>query len=178
MNPNSDIVTSRLRLVPISPETLEALISLDVDRATSLQGLTITDEFVASLESAFLSIQRDGVRARPFDSGWFVRAVVRTDDDVVIGHCGFHGPPEVVGRAEIGYNILPSYRANSYATEAVNGLVAWAIQQGTPVVVAAIAPTNRASMRVAEKAGFHQTGKRTDTFNGVESQMLVFEARM
>ena len=178
MNPNIDIVTNRLHLVPISPETLEALISQDVDRATSLHQLTITEEFVSSLESAFLSTQLDGVRDRPFDSGWFVRAIVRIDDDVVIGHCGFHGPPEVVGRAEIGYNILPSYRANSYATEAVNGLVAWANQQGFPVVVAAIAPTNRASMRVAEKAGFYQTGERTDTYNGVESQMLVFESRI
>ena len=113
------------------------LIARDLDRARRLQGLDITEEFLESLENDFLTIQLNGARVRPTEGGWFVRAVVRTEDAAVIGHCGFHGPPEVAGRAEIGYNIFSPYRKNSFATEVAKGLVAWAHQRGSPVVVAA-----------------------------------------
>ena len=166
------IVTDRLRLVPFRVETIEALIARDLDRARSFQGLDITEEFLESLENDFLSIQLDGVRARPAEGGWFVRAVIRAEDAAVIGHCGFHGPPEVVGRAEIGYNILQPYRGNSFATEAARGLVEWANQQGSKVVFAVALATNHASIRVAEKSGFHQTGVRIHEVDGEE---FVFE---
>lgn len=169
------IVTDRLRLVPFLAETVEALIARDLDSARSHQGLDITEEFLESLENDFLSVQLDGLRTRPSEGGWFVRAVVRAQDAAVIGHCGFHGPPEVVGRAEIGYNILSPFRGNSFATEAAKGLVTWAHQQGSHVVVAAVAPTNPASIRVVEKAGFHRTGVRVDEVDGNKSEMYVFE---
>ena len=168
------IITDRLRLVPFLPETIEALIARDLDRARSLQGLDVTEEFLESLENEFLALQLDSVRAHPVDGGWFVRAVVRAQDAAVIGHCGFHGPPEVVGRAEIGYNILPPYRGISFATEAARGLVEWANQQGSEVVFAVALATNHASIRVAEKTGFRQTGVRIHEVNGEE---YVFETR-
>ena len=166
------IVTDRLRLVPFFAETIEALITRDLGRARSLQGLEITEEFLDSLESDFLARQLDGVLTCPVDGGWFVRAVVRSEDAAVMGHCGFHGPPEVVGRAEIGYNILQPYRGNSFATEAARGLVEWANQQGSTVVFAVALATNHASIRVAEKSGFHQTGVRVHEVDGEE---YVFE---
>jgi RimJ/RimL family protein N-acetyltransferase len=168
----STIVTDRLRLVSFLAGSIEALIDRDVDRARSLQGLDITEEFLESLENDFLSIQLDGVRARPSEGGWFVRAVVRAEDAAVIGHCGFHGPPEVVGRAEIGYNILQPYRGNSFATEVARGLVEWANQQGSKVVFAVALATNHASIRVLERSGFHQTGARIHEVDGEE---YVFE---
>jgi RimJ/RimL family protein N-acetyltransferase len=137
--------------------------------------LHFTKEFFESLDQRFLALQRDAVRDSPFERDWFVRAVVRLEDGAVIGHCGFHRPPDDAGSAEIGYNILPRYRGNSFATEAASGLVAWALQQGSFMVIAAIAPENRASRRVAEKAGFHQTGERIDSHDGNESLMYLFE---
>lgn len=166
------IDTERLHLVPLLAESIEALLARDAEGAIRLQGLDITREFLESLESDFLSIQLERLQARPSEGGWFVRAVVRAEDAAVIGHCGFHGPPEVVGRAEIGYNILPPYRGNSFATEAAKGLVAWANQQGSKVVFAVALATNYASIRVLEKSGFHQTGARIHEVDGEE---YVFE---
>jgi len=54
----------------------------------------------------------DGIRSRPSGRSWCIRAIVRDEDDTVIGHSGFHGPPEDVGHAEIGYNVLEPYRRN------------------------------------------------------------------
>ncbi|MHB1209110.1 MAG: GNAT family N-acetyltransferase [Acidimicrobiales bacterium] len=126
------IFTSRLLLVPLLEETLEALIIGDRAAARAAQDLDFTAEFIDSLGYEFLKVQLSGVQRRGAESGWFVRAVLRKDDATIIGDCGFHGAPEDVGRAEIGYRILPRYRANGFASEAASGLVAWAREQGAP----------------------------------------------
>lgn len=175
MDANEIIRTRRLSLVPLSAQSLDALVEEEWERAGTLLELDFTKEFFESLDQRFLAMQRDAVRARPSAGDWFVRAIVRLEDGAIIGHCGFHRPPDAAGSAEIGYNILSGYRGNSFATEAASGLVAWARQQGSYVVIAAIAPENRASMRVAEKAGFQQTGERIDSHDGNESLMYLFE---
>ena len=166
------IHTERLDLVPLLAETLASILERDSKRMKIIQGLDITEEFLESLDSNFISKQLDGVSARGDDADWFVRAVVRRVGATLIGHCGFHGPPAVVGRAELGYNILQPYRGNSFATEAAEGLVTWARARGVGVVVAAVEPENVASMRVLDKVGFRQTGVRVDAPG---QQMRVFE---
>ncbi len=148
------ISTSRLLLVPLLEETLEALIVGDRAAARASQDLDFTAEFVDSLGYELLKVQLSGVRRRGAEGGWFVRAVLRKDDAVLIGDCGFHGVPQDVGRAEIGYRILPRYRGNGYASEVASGLVYWAREQGVPAVFAAVKTTNVASLRVVDKAGF------------------------
>jgi RimJ/RimL family protein N-acetyltransferase len=77
-----------------------------------------------------------------------------------------------VGRAEIGYTVLPAYRGQGLATEAAAGLVEWAWEQGERTVFASVAPTNPASLAVVRKLGFVQTGSQIDDIDGLE---LVFE---
>ena len=121
------IHTERLDLIPLLAGTLATILERDSIGVKIIQGLDMTEEFLESLDSNFILKQLDGVRIRcDDDDEWFVRAVVRRAGSAVIGHCGFHGPPAVVGRAEIGYNILQPYRGNSFATEAAEGLVTWA----------------------------------------------------
>jgi [ribosomal protein S5]-alanine N-acetyltransferase len=166
------VLTTRLRLEPLRPETLVAL--LDGDRAgvVRAQGRQLPEEFYESSRQMFLKVQLDRITARPTGRGWCARAIVRQGDGVVIGDCGFHGPPADVGRAEIGYMILPPYRRQGYATEAVEGLVGWARAQGETVVFASVAPDNVASLAVVATAGFRQTGRQNDDTDGEE---LVFE---
>ena len=166
------IHTERLDLIPLLAETLATILERGSIGVRINQGLDMTEEFLESLDSNFILKQLDGVRTRCDDDEWFVRAVVRRAGSAVIGHCGFHGPPAVAGRAEIGYNILQPYRGNSFATEAAEGLVTWARAGGVGVVVAAVAPENVASLRVLEKIGFHQTGVRVDPPG---QHMRVFE---
>jgi len=56
---------------------------------------------------------------------------------------------------EIGYSVLPSFRVQGYATEAVERLVWWAFSHHHVVeVVAETLPHLRQSIRVMEKNGF------------------------
>lgn len=172
MSESSPIVTSRLRLELLFSETLKLLLAGDTRGAERTQGLTFSEPFLRSVDDRFLTIQLGRIRARPSARGWCIRAIVRDDDDEVIGHSGFHGPPEDVGRAEIGYNVLPPYRRIGYASETVRALVDWARQQGENVVYASISPKNTASIGVVKKLGFRFCGVQDDEIDGEE---YVFE---
>ena len=172
MTESFSIVTSRLHLELLLAETLELLLIGDTHGAESIQGLKLSEPFLQSVDNRFLTIQLERMRSRPSGRGWCIRAIVRDDDDAVIGHSGFHGPPEDVGRAEIGYNVLEPYRRNGYATETVQALVDWARRQGEKVVYASISPQNSASVGVVKKLGFRHTGVQDDEIDGEE---YVFE---
>jgi len=90
----------------------------------------------------------------------------------VIGHCGFHGPPKAVGRAEIGYTVFQKFRSRGYATEAAQGLIEWARLTGERKVFASVAPTNGPLLAVMNKLGFRHIGDQMDEIDGKE---LVFE---
>lgn len=88
------------------PEALKLLLNRDAVAAGNLQGFEIPSAFLDSVDEAFLTSQLESITLRPSGRGWCVRAIIREVDDAVIEHCGFHGPPENIGRAEIGYTIL------------------------------------------------------------------------
>lgn len=175
MSASLPIVTSRLRLESFLAETLELLLSGDTHGAESIQGITFSEAFLKSVHEDFLAIQLERIKSRPSGRSWCIRAIVRDEDDAVIGHSRFHGPPEDVGRAEIGYNVLQPYRRNGYATEAVQGLVDWARRQGTTVVCAAVSPNNSASIGVVKKLDFRHTGVQGDETDGEE---YIFELEL
>src|SRR5687768_16417072 len=52
--------------------------------------------------------------------------MVRRSDGVIIGDCGFHGPPDSTGAVTIGFEVVPEARGQGYATEAVEALLAYA----------------------------------------------------
>ena len=166
------ILTARLRLEPLRPQTLEALLSRDKHAAERAQHRALPDEFVEPADDFFLKTQLSRMAARPSGRGWCARVVVRDEDGAVVGHCGFHGPPADVGRAEIGYTVLPPHRRRGYAVEAAQGLLDWARAQGETVVFASVAADNEASLAVLDKLGFRETGVQIDDIDGEER---VFE---
>ncbi|SEG19510.1 GNAT family N-acetyltransferase [Marinobacterium lutimaris] len=73
----------------------------------------------------------------------------------LIGFCGI-GPEEVAGIEEIslGYRLAQRYWHQGYATEAAEGVLAYAFsEKQVASVVVIIEPEHLASVRVAEKAG-------------------------
>ena len=120
----------------------------------------------------FLKVQLERMRADPDLRAWCARLMGRHSDGAVAGHCGFHGPPRAVGRAEIGYTVFPAHRGQGLATEAAAALVAWAWARGEMTVFASVAPANLASLAVVHKVGFVQAGVQMDEIDGEE---LVFE---
>ncbi|HSN02376.1 MAG TPA: GNAT family N-acetyltransferase [Acidimicrobiales bacterium] len=167
-----EIETARLRLVALSPETLEQLLSREDGDTPRHQGLAFESDFFETVNDLFLTIHLNGLRRHPSSPGWFVRAIVRRDDERVIGHCGFHGVPQDVGRAEIGYTIFAPFRRQGFGAESARGLVEWSREQGWPVVVATVAPANAASVGLLRQLGFRQSGVQQ---NAAGADEWVFE---
>ena len=65
----------------------------------------------------------DQVRADPAAQDWVVRAVV-VEPDGVVGHAGFHGPPDADGLVEVGYTVAPDLRGRGHGSAALAALVA------------------------------------------------------
>jgi RimJ/RimL family protein N-acetyltransferase len=171
------IRTLRLELIPLTPEAIEKLMAGDRRGAEATLGVTFPDEFPAPGErDGFLPIQLERMGAAPKRRDWMARIMVsRGDDRVAIGHCGFHGPPEMIGRAEIGYTVFTHYRGQGYAKEAAAALVEWAFfVQGENDVYASVAPDNAPSLAVVRSLGFTQIGTQIDEVDGLE---LVFVRR-
>lgn len=80
-------------------------------------------------------------------------AVMLRDGGRLIGACDLTGEGE--GIADIGYSLARDVWGLGYATEIVRALVAAGFGPlGLRRIIAAVAPENRASARVLEKAGF------------------------
>jgi RimJ/RimL family protein N-acetyltransferase len=77
----------------------------------------------------------------------------------IVGSIGlFHADWEVRS-VEIGYGVRGSERGKGYASEALGAVARWALTEGGIQRAWLTANTdNLASVRVAEKAGFHREG--------------------
>lgn len=173
MTDDADIETARMRLSLLTADTLRALIAGDLDAASRHQGVALTEEFPIGPHDRFLRVQLNHIEQHPDRRAWCARVMVLRETDEAVGHCGFHGPPEVVGRAEIGYTVFEAHRGNGLATEAAQALVSWAGRNGASAVFASVSPSNDASLAVVGRAGFRQTGTQIDAIDGKE---LVFQA--
>jgi RimJ/RimL family protein N-acetyltransferase len=108
------------------------------------------------------------VRLAAADDPWILGfALVHRITSVVIGTCGFKGPPDDDGTVEIAYGVAPDHQGHGYATEAAAALVAYAFNSGQVRRVRAhtLAAAN-ASARVLAKCGFRQVGEVIDPEDG------------
>jgi RimJ/RimL family protein N-acetyltransferase len=83
-----------------------------------------------------------------------------------VGETGFadfqRGLPEVEGRPEMGWVLASWAHGKGFATEAVTAAKAWgAAHLSARETVCIIDVGNDASVRVAEKCGFHEVGRTT-----------------
>lgn len=93
-------------------------------------------------------------------AGWLVRR-----SGMVIGDCGIHAPVDGAGCVEIGYGLAEPHRHQGFGTEVVQAISTWLLaQSGVATVRACTEPSNVASRRVLEKAGFSLRGT-TDGLN-------------
>ena len=171
----ADILSSRLRLVALRLEALQALRSFAYQEASGHLGWGLTPEFRDSLGERFLAMQLELVQEHPERHAWCVRAMVRRQDGLVMGHTGFHGPPEIIGRAEIGYHVFVANRGFGYATEACRALVDWARDQGHPKVFACVSPSNAPSLAVVARLGFKRSAVQSTAMSDEEELFEVSE---
>lgn len=116
------------------------------------------------------------IEAAPEQVGWFgwygLELAVDGSQPTLIGSCGFLGPP-AAGTVQIGYSVLPEFQRRGFATEMVNGIVAWAAAHlEVNRLIAETEWANPGSVRVLEKAGFVATGGAAEP-GGQRFQLLV-----
>jgi RimJ/RimL family protein N-acetyltransferase len=94
-------------------------------------------------------------------------------DGTEVGSGGFGGRPGDDRRLTVGYHVHEEHQRRGYATEMLELLAEWGLEQeGVDIVRATIRPDNLPSLRVAEKAGFEATGERVE--DPQEGELLVF----
>src|SRR5689334_6547910 len=157
----------------MSPEFMRASMRGDLERAEHMIGAALPAGWPGRTARTmrYRLVQLD---ADPTQQPWLLRAVVlRAPARRVIGHVGFHAPPDRRHALEVGYTIEAEYRRHGYAFEAVLALFDWARKaHGVHHFVASISPSNQPSLGLARKLGFLQTGEQWDEEDGLE---LVFE---
>lgn len=142
--------TSRLTVRELAEQDLPELIAMLADPAVmeySVRG--VCDEQAAR---RFYDWCRSSYEAQGFGP-W---ALLEKASGRLVGFCGV-SPEPVAGRQEInlGYRLARRFWRQGLATEAVQGVLDYAVPRlGLESVVVIIEPEHRASLRVAEKAGF------------------------
>ena len=147
-----EIETPRLKLI---------LESLDETRAR-IDAMSQADR--VDLSADWLSLLAAATCADPWILGF---NMLRRDENVIVGQCGFKGPPSADGMVEIAYCVEPDRRGNGYATEAAQAMTMHAFQHNDVRLVRAhTLPEPNASTRVLTKAGFQNVGEVIDPDDG------------
>ena len=147
------IQTKRLQLVPHTLDDVRA----QIEGMTADQRAQVSPDWLARVQGA-----------APDDPWLPGFAIVQRSTNIVVGTCGFKGPPGDDAAVEIAYGIAPEHQGHGYATEAAEALTAYAFNSGQVRVVRAhtIAETN-ASTRILIKCGFRSAGTVIDPEDGL-----------
>ena len=142
-----------IQLVPVTTAVAIAVTSYgDVD--ASLAGLVrVTDWPHDDTADALRPLAE-----HPFHTGEGGFLVVQ--DGLVVGECGWFGPPDEDGEVEIGYGLTPSARGQGLGTASVALLLDWVRARGARTVRAEVLPGNLPSLRLLAGLGFTDIGER------------------
>lgn len=162
------IETENLLLMPHAPDHLLALIERPdeyEERAGFPAAAGLRDFFVSDeVSQAFL----DSIRALDDADPWHLGfAAVHRDERIVVGSCGFKGPPDADGMVEIAYGVVPKFQRRGYATEMAKALVDYALQDARVRLLRAHTLREpNPSTKVLKKCGFAFKGEVVEPDDG------------
>lgn len=150
-------------LFQLSNTALEALAASRVP--DGLEGCAAPD----SMPPPFVAARSLELAAAGHPAPWSTTFLIVNDEDSrIVGGCGFKTAP-LNGRVEVGYGVSPAEQGKGAATAALKLLLHKAFEAGATEVLAEVIPTNHASTRVVQKAGFVQVGDRV----GHENEYVI-----
>ena len=156
------IRTSRLELVPATAEFIRMEMVHPISLGQVLDAV-IPAAWPPESVRDVLELFAQELEANPNTEGWggyyWLSSEENASRRTLIGSGGFKGKPDAHGNVEVGYGVLPEFQNKGYATEAVQGLVTWALSQKVVrSVIAEAFPDNVSSIRVLVKCGFVEVG--------------------
>jgi [ribosomal protein S5]-alanine N-acetyltransferase len=144
--------TQRLKLLPFTLE-LKKVTLFERARLTEMLGVAIPDAWPGADLLEALPFLIEAMEQDPLSLVWD-GVILQKADQRAIGSIGFHDPPDEAGRVEIGYDIIPAYEGQGYATEMARRVIDWAFQTpGIQVITAECLDDNLGSIKVLEKVG-------------------------
>jgi RimJ/RimL family protein N-acetyltransferase len=162
-----------VRFVELSSAAMSALLAGNLAEASRKAGVALTLYFLTDDALRLWRLRVSQLAADPGSARWVARAVVAEPEGVVVGHAGFHGPPDETGMVEIAYSVDPAYRRRGYARAMLRELLRRAAAEpGVSTVRATISPGNAASLATISGFGFTEVGEQWDEEDGRE---LIFE---
>lgn len=162
------VTADDLRFVELDGRVMAALLDGDPTAAE----VALTDYFLTDRACWLWRYRLGQIAADPGNARWMARLAL-VDGTAVVGHAGFHGPPDAEGMVEIGYSVDPAFRRRGYARAALVELLRRAAAEpGVRTVRATIAPDNAASLATIAGFGFTGAGEQWDDEDGLE---LIFE---
>ena len=161
----AEIATARLRLRRWDPAYAPALKDALDDSVQHLHGW-IPRAVAESAAIDQLEARLRGYSAAFDDDREWLFAIIRADDEVLLGGIGLHPrvatvrvPAAVADRVELGYWLRRTAVGHGYVTEAAAGVLALAAAlPGHGHVELRCDPRNRPSIAVAERLGFRHVG--------------------
>ncbi|MDV5145144.1 GNAT family N-acetyltransferase [Streptomyces sp. SBC-4] len=142
----SSVATERLLLHPLTVDAAERVVAQEPGDGDRWAEGYPRDGDVRALTGFLRGVAERG------DPGVFRHYEIRLDG-VVVGGIGFHGPPDELGVATVGYGLVPGARGKGYASEALRALIELARQAGAAGVKGDADLDNPDSHRVMEAAG-------------------------
>jgi RimJ/RimL family protein N-acetyltransferase len=162
-----------VRFVRLPLAALTALAEGRLAEASSAAGVELTPYFVTPEARHLWQLRAREVTEEPGRGDWIARAAVDERSGAVLGHAGFHGPPDGAGMVEVAYSVDPACRRQGYATAMLRELLRRAAAEpGVVTVRASISPDNSGSLATVARFGFIRNGEQWDEEDGLE---LIFE---
>jgi [ribosomal protein S5]-alanine N-acetyltransferase len=168
------IFTNRLKLILLPVECLHAMLDGDHAKAGASSGLAISPD-CSLLRHSSIPRRLDLIARDPEQHPWMYRAIVRKDDNAMVGHISFHHKapdPDLFeysnNAAELGYAIDVDQRRKGYAKESVLAMMDWARKREVTTFILSISPQNTPSIKLAESMHFRKISERTDDIDGLE----------
>lgn len=156
------IETERMKIVALTPEQLELLVSdtprLEEDLQCLYQGQEIQGIFREILLGQVKKSKEDPDNYL-WHSFWLI---IRKADNIVVGTVDFKNIPDKMGNVEIGYGLGENYEHHGYMTETVQAMCHWAKRQkGVLHVIAETELDGFASERILRRCGFTEYSRDT-----------------